>query len=89
MTTYDINETVVDYKSTFSYQDSVKHLNDLTEMLKQTEGKDKQQINLYHYLHKLGYDVDSVIDIIWFNNSHLIIKENLTELLEKFKTNDN
>lgn len=66
------------------YNNAIKCLNELTEMLKKAERK-KSEINLYEYLSKIGYNIDDVFKIIELNNGHIVLKENLTELLEKFK----
>lgn len=70
------------------YKNSIKQLKELTDMLRKAELKNKD-INLYDHLHKLGYDIDDVIKIVTLNNGHLIRKEKITDLLEKFKNEEN
>jgi hypothetical protein len=70
------------------YKHSIKQLKELTEMLRKAELKNKD-INLYDHLHKLGYGVDDVIKIVTLNNSHLIPKEKITDLLERFNNEEN
>lgn len=59
------------------YNNSIKCLNELTEIFK------KSEINLYEYLPTIGYDIDDIFELIELNNGHIALKENLTELLEK------
>lgn len=62
---------------------SNRQLNELKEILKEVE-LNSEEINLYEYLPKLGYNVDEIIQIIILNNRHLVDKEDITDLLNKF-----
>lgn len=66
------------------YNNAIKCLNELTELLKKAERKNLE-VNLYEYLPTIGYNIDDVFSIVELNNGHIVLKENLTDLLDKFK----